>query len=175
MSEFGLQDEFSLRISVLSHPDGYASQLIKSLVEKYSNQSTHENISVISANISTIKLFILNNPVKIILIQPVSQLFTNKLHTRFYKSLAALILFSDHDSEVAAKVFYQIYRKTVGTTNPVAFVEIINDSDQKLLIDDPEILEKAPHEAYYSLKGNDVNSFQRILESLVNQCYKKEH
>ncbi len=175
MSEFGLQDEFSPRISVLSHPDGYASQLIKLLIEKYSNQATHENISVISANVSSIKLFILNNPVKIILIQPVSQFFTNKLHSRFYKSLAAMILFSDHDSEVAAKVFYQIYRKTVGTINPVAFIEVINDFDQKISINDPEVLENAPHEAYYSIKSSDVNSFQRILESLVNQCYKKEY
>ncbi|MFX1285893.1 MAG: hypothetical protein ACFFB5_19785 [Promethearchaeota archaeon] len=175
MSEFGLQDEFSLRISVLSHPDGYASQLIKLLLEKYSDQSTHENISVISANISTIKLFILNNPVKIILIQPISQYFTNKLHSRFYKSLAAMILFFDHDSEVAAKVFYQIYRKIAGTTNPVAFVEVINDSNKEILINEPEILENAPYEAYHSIKSDDVNSFQRILESLVNQCYKKEH
>lgn len=172
MSEFGLMDELSLRISVLSHPDSQTTQFIQNLTKRFPQHSTYENISVISANISSFKMQILNNEVKIILIQPVSQYFTDKLHNRFYKSSGAMILFSDHDSEVAAKVFYQNYRRTVGLTNPVAFIEIINDSN-RILLNEPEKLEDLPNEVYYGIKTNDVNSFQRIIEFLAHKCYKE--
>lgn len=174
MSEFALEEEPFLRISVLSHPDGYTSQLIQKMVKKYPKQSTYEKISVISANISTFRWHILNNQVKVILIQPISQYFTDKLHNRFYKSSCAMILFSDHDSQVAAKVFYQNYRRTAGLTNPVVFVEIINDSN-RAIINEPETLENLPNEAYYGIKNNDMNSFQAVLEFLVQRCYKKVH
>ncbi len=85
-----------------------------------------------------------------------------------------MILFSDHDSQVAAKVFYQNYRRTAGLTNPVVFVEIINDSN-RAIINEPETLENLPNEAYYGIKNNDMNSFQAVLEFLVQRCYKKVH
>ncbi len=172
MSEFGLMDELSLRISVLSHPDGQPTQYIQNLTKTFPHYSTYENISVISANISSFRWSILNNEVKIILVQPVSQYFTDKLQNRFYKSSGAMILFSDHDSEVAAKVFYQNYRRTAGLTNPVAFVEIMNASN-RILINEPEVLEDLPNEVFYSINIHDVNSFQRVLEFLAHRCYKK--
>ncbi|MFW9903305.1 MAG: hypothetical protein ACFFFH_03155 [Candidatus Thorarchaeota archaeon] len=172
MSEFGsLMNDLSVRISILSHPDGQTTHFIKGLTKKYPQQSTYENISIISANISSFRWFFLNKEVKIVLIQPVSQYFTDKLHNRFYKSSGAMILFSDHDSEVAAKVFYQNYRRTAGLTNPVAFVEIITNSN-KMAITEPAILEDLPNEIYYTIKNEDINTFQRILEFLAFKCYK---
>ncbi|MFX0124566.1 MAG: hypothetical protein ACFFAE_13120 [Candidatus Hodarchaeota archaeon] len=172
MSEFRLIDDLSLRISILSHPDGQTTQFIQNLRKKYSQHSTYENISIISANISSFRWPILNKDVKIILVQPVSQYFTDKLHSRFYKSSGALILFSDHDSEVAAKVFYQNYRRTAGITKPVAFVEIINEPN-RVMINEPEMLEDLPNEVYYAIKTDDVVSFQRILKFLAYRCYKE--
>ena len=174
MSEFGLTEENFLRISVLSHPDGQISQLIQNLVKKYPKHSSYENISVISVNVSTFEWQILRNQIKIILIQPNSQYFTEKLHTRYYKSSGAMILFSDHDSLIAAKVFYQNYRKTAEALNPVAFVEMIDDPN-RIILNEPETLENSPNEAYYSIKSNDVDSFQKILEFLVGQCFRKMH
>ncbi|UCG01879.1 MAG: hypothetical protein JSW11_20025 [Candidatus Heimdallarchaeota archaeon] len=172
MSEFGLMDEISLRISVLSHPDGQTTRYIQNLTKRYPQNSTHENISVISANISSFRWPILNKEVKIILVQPISQYFTDKLHNRFYKSSGAMILFSDHDSEVAAKVFYQNYRRTAGLTNPVAFVEIIDDSN-RIMLNEPEMLEELPNEVFYSIKKDDVYSFSRVLEFLAFKSYKE--
>lgn len=174
MNEYGEIEENYLRISVLSHPDEKVTQLIQNLVKKHPNHSTFESISVISVNVSTFLWKILKNQFKIILTQPVNQYFTEKLHERFYKSSGAIILFSDPDSLIAAKVFYQNYRKTAESSNPVAFVEIIN-SPNKLIINEPEILENSPNEAYYSIKNNDIDSFQRILELLVGQCFRKMH
>jgi hypothetical protein len=172
MSEFGLlMNDFSIRISLLSHPDGQTTQFIHHLTKKYPQQSTYENISIISANISSFRLPIMNKEVKIVLIQPVSQYFTDKLHNRFYKSSGALILFSDHDSEVAAKVFYQNYRRTAGLTNPVAFVEIINNPN-KILLSEPETLADLPNEVYYTINKEDIITFQRVLEFLAFKCYK---
>jgi len=172
MSEFGLlMNDLSLRISILSHPDGQTTQFIRNLTKKYPQHSTYENISIISANISSFRWLILNKEVKIILMQPISQYFTDKLHSRFYKTSGAMILFSDHDSEVAAKVFYQNYRRTAGLTNPVAFVEIINNS-KKITMMEPEVLEELPNELYYTIKNEDVNSFQKALEFLSYKCYR---
>ncbi|MFX0014036.1 MAG: hypothetical protein ACFFB2_13885 [Promethearchaeota archaeon] len=172
MSDFGLEDEIPLRISVLSHPDSQTTQLIHLLQRKYPKQSSFENISVISANLFTLRWNLLNNKIKMILIQPVSKYFTDKLHKRFYQTSSAVILFSDYDSEVAAKVFYQNYRRTVGLTNPVVFVELIDDS-RRIIINEPETLDNLPNEAYYSIKTNDVHSFKGILESLASKCYKE--
>ena len=172
MSEFGLlMNDLSLRISILSHPDGQTTQYIQNLTKKYPQHSTYENISIISANISSFRWPILNKEVKIILMQPVSQYFTDKLHARFYKSSGAMILFSDHDSEVAAKVFYQNYRRTAGLTNPVAFVEILNSS-KRITIKEPEVLEDLPNEMFYTIKNKDINSFQKALEYLAFKCFK---
>jgi hypothetical protein len=114
-----------------------------------------------------------NSFVKILLIQPVGRLFTDKLHTRYYKSSGATILFSrnDPDSFLAAKVFYQNFRKTEDQlSKPVAFVELFDKSDEPV-IDEQEILDDKPV-VYYSIKPDDVINFQQILETLVKQCRK---
>lgn len=172
MSEFGsLMNDLSITISILSHPDGQTTHFIQGLTKKYPRQAKYENISIISANVSSFRLTILNKEVKIVLIQPVSQYFTDKLHNRFYKSSGAMILFSDHDSEVAAKVFYQNYRRTAGLTNPVAFVEIIKKSN-RMIITEPAVSEDLPNEVYYTIKDEDINTFQSILEFLAFKSYK---
>ena len=174
MSDYGRTTENEVRISVLSHPDETTSHLIEKLLEKYPTQSTHMNISILSANISTFEWDMPTGLVKVLLIQPVGQLFTDKLHTRYYKSSGAAILFSrnDEDSFLAAKVFYQNFRKgEERPSKPVAFVELFNESDEDLIIDEHEFLDDKPVE-YYSIKPDDVTNFQKILETIVKQCRK---
>ncbi len=164
-----------VRISVLSHPDETAIHLIQQLLAKYPTQSTHMNVSVLSANISTFEWYFSNAPVKILLIHPIGRLFTDKLHKRYYKSSGATILFSrkDKDSFLAAKVFYQNFRKSDDQlSKPVAFVELFDKSDE-ILIDEHEILENKPV-VYYSIKPDDEVTFQKILEALAKQCRRTE-
>ncbi|UCE14788.1 MAG: hypothetical protein JSV04_06300 [Candidatus Heimdallarchaeota archaeon] len=171
MSDFGYEDENIVRISVLSHPDEETTHLIQRFIEKHSPNSTFKNISVISVNVSTFEWQLSEALTKVLLIQPVGD-FTDKLHTRFYQTSGAVILFSqdNQDSFVAAKVFYQNYWKYGdGSSKPIVFIEISNLTDE-ISINKREKLEEIPNVVYHSLQLNDIRSFQEILGFLVRKC-----
>lgn len=171
MNDYGLEDENLVRISILSHPDENTTYLIQRLIEKHSRNSTFKHISVISVNVSTFEWELSEFLTRVLLIQPVGD-FTDKLHTRFYQTSGAIILFSrdNQDSFVAAKVFFQNYWKNLdGSSKPIVIVEIL-DLSAEVILNDCEKLEEIPNVVYYCLRLDDIRNFQKILEVLVHKC-----
>jgi len=177
--------DLTIRMALLSHPDDFVTRLIKKMVESVPERATFTYFPSISANIATIILEELgefhNKTIKLLLIQPVSNFFTDKLVKQYYETYGALIFFRSvrtyYDEFVAAKVFYENYRKlTDYQRHPVAFVEILEDEDFLLMDNslEPEILEDAPYNFYYGIKPNNVIAFSNILQFITRQFLTAE-
>ncbi|MHA1974291.1 MAG: hypothetical protein ACTSW1_14930 [Candidatus Hodarchaeales archaeon] len=177
--------DLTIRMALLSHPDDFVTDLIKRMVRAFPERATFTHFPSISANIATIILEELgefhDRKIKLLLIQPVSNLFTDKLIKRYYETYGALIFFREvrkyYDEFVAAKVFYENYRKlTDYQRHPVAFVEMLEDNDFLLMDNslEPEILEDAPYNFYYGIKPENVTAFKNILQFITRQFLTAE-
>ena len=175
---FTSSKDLTIEITILSHPDKKVSCLLESVVKSYPKKSTFQYFSTISVNIASLRLNELDSfsdqRVKLILIQPVSNLFTDKLNKRYYEAYGAVIFFSknSYDEFVAAKVFYENFRKiTSSETHPVAFVELLDGTEEPgfKILNEPEIIEDAPYNFYYAINIQDSLVFHQILEFITRQ------
>ncbi len=170
--------DLTIKIAILSHPDNKVTLLLENLVNTYPKKSTYQYFSSISVNIAGLRLDELdsftNRKVKLFLIQPVSNLFTDKLNRRYYETYGAVIFFSknNHDEFVAAKAFYENFRKLASSeTHPVAFVEVLDGTEESIskILTEPEIIEDAPYNFYYAINMQDYKGFRQILEFITRQ------
>ncbi|MFX1286562.1 MAG: hypothetical protein ACFFB5_23195 [Promethearchaeota archaeon] len=163
------KNEFIIRISVLGHPDELVGQLIRQLVQSHHGQTTNHTFESISISISTLRVFIDECWVKLILVQPIGQGFFDKMVQHYFRSNGALILFSKNDAESfeSARAFYHYFRFINRDPNiPVAFIEI-QDTNDSLIIEESIQSEQGSPDFYYGLKSEDFKGFRKILLSLI--------
>ena len=105
--------------------------------------------------------------------QPISPYLIDKLANKYYhEKEGAIIIFSKTNaySFKAAKTFYRkLIKENEAFPIPIAFVELLEAEDpSQLHIKEPEILEEAPHIAYYGLTEN-ADGFEAILHFIVQK------
>ena len=158
-----------IKISVLGHPDELVGQLMSNLIQQYHGQTTNHTFEAISISISTLRIFLDNRWVKLILVRPIGRGFFDKMYEHHFSSNGAIIAFSkgNADSFEAARAFYQQFRYINDDPHvPVAFVEI-QDKLTDLILDDVIKLKQGPSDFYHGLESEDFEGFRTILLSLI--------
>jgi hypothetical protein len=171
MDDLNQDSDEVIRISILSLIDDKVTRLIKGLAEKNPNKCSFQQISSIAVNKVIYPIKIKENVIKLIIFQPLSESFTNKLLRRFYSTSSAIFLFDKEDQQsfVAAKVFYHHFQELNKKRNPpVIFIELTNE-DIEVILSEPETLESHPKVSYYTINEKNVNKFESIIKILTFQ------
>ncbi|MFX0183688.1 MAG: hypothetical protein ACFE95_11450 [Candidatus Hodarchaeota archaeon] len=167
-----------IRISILSLVDNKVTKLLQGLVEKDPDNRTFGQIASIAVNKVIYPIKIKDRAIKLIIFQPLSESFTNKLLKQFYNTSSAIFLFDkkNQQSFIAAKVFYQHFQElNVKRNPPVTFIELTNE-DIEVIFSEPETLENHPKVSYYTINENNVDKFESIIKTLTIQYLDaKEH
>ncbi|MHA2227091.1 MAG: hypothetical protein ACXAC8_17885 [Candidatus Hodarchaeales archaeon] len=112
MTDNRFKNAFTIKLSVLSHPDELVTPIIRSLIQEYHGQTTNHTFEAISISLSTLRIVSDNSSVKLILVRPIGSGFFDKMYKHHFRSNGAIILFSkgDPDSFEAARAFYNQFR-----------------------------------------------------------------
>jgi hypothetical protein len=160
-----------IRISILSLVDEKVTKLLQGLAEKDPENRTFQQIASIAVNKVIYPLKIKDRTIKLIIFQPLSESFTNKLLKQYYKTSSAIFLFDKEKQQsfVAAKVFYQHFQELNRKRNsPVIFIELTQE-DIEVIFSEPETLESHPKVSYYTINENNVIKFESIIQTLTIQ------
>ncbi len=162
-----------LRVSILSLLDKRVSKILQQVAEKNPQNCSIQTIPSISVNILIYNTQSKGTPIRLILVQPQTHDFTEKLIKRFYEASCAIFLFdaNDYQSFTAAKVFYTSFKETHKNKNfPIAFIELVNDSEEDFSTE-PELLDGISNVSYYAMKDSDFERFESILGNLKDQYF----
>ncbi len=159
-------------IAILSFLDKPVDHIIQAYIQKYPDQVDNRNPST-SLNMISIYFRTDQRSIKINLMQPISPYLIDKLAKTYYnENEGAIILFSkNHDySFKAAKTFYRkLSKENEDFPIPIAFAELLeSDESNQLIIDKHEILDNAPHVAYFGITEN-AEGFESILQFIVSK------
>ena len=161
-----------VRVTLLCHPADILFPLISALVQQYDGQTTNRAIEDLSLTVSTIAIPVANRIVKVILVQPITPGFFNKMFGHHFRSSGAIIAFlkDNNDSFEASRVLYQRFQDINKIDVPIAFVGIQEASDDPIS-SEPIQLEVGTSEFYYFIQDNDTVEFKRILDALVTRIF----
>ena len=159
-------------IAILSFLDKPADHIIQAFLQKYPDQIKNQE-SDVSLNLVSFLFETDQEKAVINLMQPISPYLIDKLAKKYYNEKeGAIILFSKTNaySFKAAKTFYRkLIKENKDFPIPIAFVELLEaDDPSQLHITEPEILEEAPHVAYYGLTEN-ADGFEAILHFIIQK------
>jgi hypothetical protein len=172
VSENNLTAGMIFNIAILSFLDKPVDHIIQAFLQKYPDQIENPETDV-SLNLISFLFETDQKTIRINLMQPISPYLIDKLAKKYYhEKEGAIILFSkNHEySFKAAKTFYKkLTTENKGFPIPIAFVELLEiDEWSQLHIEEPEILEEAPHVAYYGLTEN-ADGFESILRFIIHK------
>ncbi len=167
MTESIIQNEYKVKICVLSHPKELVSQFTQKLLQKHRDQSSFRNFAALGISISTVNLLKGNNRVNVILLQTAGKELMEKLRLYYSGASGAIILFEKDDPESfeAAKHYYQDFRKLIiDPLVPVIFIDVL---ESEVFIEEPETLENEPNVLYYEINGENLQAFSKIIDSII--------
>jgi hypothetical protein len=174
VSENSISTGLIFNIAILTFLDKPVDHIIQAFLQKYPDQIANQNTDV-SLNLVSFLFKIDQEIIRINLMQPISPFLIDKLASKYYNEKeGAIILFSKNNeySFKAAKTFYKkLIKENEGFPIPIAFIELLEtDESNQLNISEPEVLEDAPHVAYYGITEN-ADGLESVLRFLVQNYY----
>jgi small GTP-binding protein len=171
----GTENEYLLKICAI----GSSSTKKTTLIRRFTEGKFETNyLPTLGVDITTKKILIKNNCIKLIIVDTAGQEFFGKLRPSYYRGASACSLFfdkSDLQSFESIPDWLAEFRKHIPDESiPVALVGVITNSEHVSAKDAQEFAKKY-HMNYYETKPTVRKHISRIFHDLIRQVLSQRH
>jgi small GTP-binding protein len=174
IKSYRCKDEYLLKICVIGSGGVKKTSLIRSFAE---GKFETDYLPTLGVDITTKKIQVNNNTVKLILVDTAGQEFFGKLRPSYYRGASACSLFfnkSDPETFRSIPDWLAEFRRNIPDESiPIALVGIINNSEH-VTTKEGKKLAKKYNLNYYEAKSTIVKQISRIFYDLTRQVLSKK-